>query len=111
MAMHPIQKDISQSSCLLVTPAAPKVKDPQTGEIATHRETGETLYTVGVVEMLAGRADVLKITVPESGLSDGLAQGAPVRPVGLIALPWARIFNGQLSDGIAYRAEAVEAVK
>ncbi|UCM91847.1 hypothetical protein LC193_15700 [Streptomyces marincola] len=109
--MHPIQKDITQSSFLLVTPAAPKVKDPQTGEIATHRETGETLYTVGVVEMLAGRADVLKITVPESGLSDGLAQGAPVRPVGLVALPWARIFNGQLSDGIAYRAESVEPVK
>ncbi|TNM32375.1 hypothetical protein FH715_07775 [Streptomyces sedi] len=109
--MHPIQKDISRSSFLLVTPAAPKVKDPQTGEIATHRETGETLYTVGVVEMLEGRADVLKITVPESGLTKELAQGAPVRPVRLIALPWARIFNGQLSDGVAYRADALEGVK
>lgn len=111
MAMSPIQKDIRQSSFLLVTPAAPKVRDPQTGEVATHRETGETLYTVGVVEMQDGRADVLKITIPESGLPKGLTQGAPVRPVKLIALPWARIFNGQLSDGIAYRADALEAVK
>ncbi|WP_326597867.1 SCO3933 family regulatory protein [Streptomyces sp. NBC_01803] len=109
MAMHPIQKDISQSTFLLVTPAAPKIKDPQTGEVATHRDTGETLYTVGVVEMLDGRADVLKITIPQSGLAEGLAQSAAVRPVRLVALPWARIFNGQLSDGVAYRADALEA--
>jgi hypothetical protein len=31
-----------------------------------------------------------------------------VRPVELFATPWARIFNGQLSDGVAYRAARLE---
>ncbi|WP_405597769.1 hypothetical protein OG741_14490 [Streptomyces sp. NBC_01410] len=33
-----------------------------------------------------------------------------VRPVELFATPWARIFNGQLSDGVAYRAARLELV-
>ncbi|MFF3848617.1 hypothetical protein [Streptomyces sp. NPDC002328] len=56
------------------------------------------------------RAEALKITVPETGLPNGLKPGLPVMPVELFATPWARIFNGQLSDGIAYRADRVDLV-
>ena len=50
------------------------------------------------------RAEAMKITVAKDGLPDGLKPGVPVRPVELFATPWARIFNGSLSDGVAYRA-------
>ncbi|MEU9373515.1 hypothetical protein AB0D94_07070 [Streptomyces sp. NPDC048255] len=90
------------------TGGTPKIKNPQTGEIATDRDTGEILYTVTVMQMSDGRAEVLKITVPQSGLPVGLAAGVMVRPVDLIATPWARIFNGSLSDGVAYRVTRLE---
>lgn len=90
------------------TGGAPKIKNPETGEIATDRDTGETLYTVTVMQMSDGRAEILKITVPESGLPVGLTAGVMVRPVDLIATPWARIFNGSLSDGVAYRVSRLE---
>ncbi|MFE9699466.1 hypothetical protein [Streptomyces sp. NPDC006270] len=93
------------------TGGAPKIKNPETGEIATDRDTGETLYTVTVMQMSEGRAEMLKITVPESGLPAGLAPGVMVRPVDLIATPWARIFNGSLSDGVAYRVTRLKLVQ
>lgn len=93
------------------TNGAPKIKNPETGEIATDRDTGETLYTVTVMQMSDGRAEILKITVPESGLPAGLTAGVMVRPVDLIATPWARIFNGSLSDGVAYRVSRLELVQ
>ncbi|MFJ6622104.1 hypothetical protein ACIQOW_31555 [Kitasatospora sp. NPDC091335] len=93
------------------TDATPKIKDPQTGEIATDRETGEHLFTVTVMLMEEGRAEIMKLTVAHSGLPEGLKPGVMVRPVDLFATPWARLFNGQLSEGIAYRAGRLEKVK
>ncbi|MEU5214701.1 hypothetical protein AB0G79_00660 [Streptomyces sp. NPDC020807] len=93
------------------TGAAPKIKNPETGEIATDRDTGESLYTVTVMQMSDGRAEILKMTVPESGVPAGLVPGVMVRPVELIATPWARIFNGSLSDGVAYRVSRLEMVQ
>ncbi|GAA2579159.1 MULTISPECIES: SCO3933 family regulatory protein [Streptomyces] len=89
----------------------PKIKNPETGEIATDRDTGEVLHTVTVMQMSDGRAEILKITVPESGVPAGLLPGVMVRPVDLIATPWARIFNGSLSDGVAYRVTRLELVQ
>jgi hypothetical protein len=101
---------LPSSVCVAGTGPVLKIKDQQTGEVATDRETGESLYTVTVMLMEDGRAEVLKITVPESGLAAGLKPGVMVRPVELFATPWARIFNGQLSDGIAYRATRLELI-
>lgn len=47
------------------------------------------------------------MTVPESGITGGLAVGAPVSLPGLIARPWESVFSGQARHGIAYRAAAV----
>jgi hypothetical protein len=88
----------------------PKYADQEKTQFATDRETGARLFTVTVFFMEEDRAEALKITVPENGLPDGLKPGVPVTPVELFATPWARIFNGSLSDGIAYRAAALELI-
>ncbi|GAA1185446.1 hypothetical protein GCM10009654_48880 [Streptomyces hebeiensis] len=49
------------------------------------------------------------MTVPESGVTDGLVLGAPVSLPGLVARPWESVFNGQQRHGIAYRAAALTA--
>lgn len=86
----------------------PKFTDQERTQIAKDRDTGESLYTVALFVMEDERAEALKVTVPKSGLPNGLNVGMFVRPVDLFATPWARIFNGQLQDGIAYRAAALE---
>ncbi|MEK8144126.1 hypothetical protein NKH18_26495 [Streptomyces sp. M10(2022)] len=96
------------TSFMVGTQQVPKYTDQEKTTFATDRETGQKLYTVTVFLMEEERAEALKITVPADGLPDGLKPGVPVRPVELFATPWARIFNGSLSDGIAYRAAALE---
>ncbi|MHA5050042.1 SCO3933 family regulatory protein [Streptomyces sp. SD15] len=97
---------------LVITPPAPKVRNTETGEIAKHRESGQLLFTVSLAETADGRAQILKLTVPENGLSKNLTVGQPVTPVNLTATPWARMFTAdQLSEGVVYRADALEAVK
>ncbi|MFE4913007.1 hypothetical protein ACFRCX_15905 [Streptomyces sp. NPDC056652] len=111
MAMTRIRVALLPSAvCIAGTEPVLKIKDQQTGEVATDRETGASLHTVIVMLMEDGRAETLKITVPETGLAAGLKPGVMVRPVELFATPWARIFNGQLSDGVAYRAARLELV-
>jgi hypothetical protein len=92
---------------IALTPPAVKLKDQATGEIATDRATGENLYTVQLAETVDGRAQVIKVTLAESKLPKGLVLGAVVHPENLVASPWARIFNGQLSDGVTYRADGL----
>lgn len=86
----------------------PKYSDAEKTQFATDRETGVKLFTVTLFLMEEDRAEALKVTVPETGLPNGLMPGVPVMPVELFATPWARIFNGSLSDGIAYRADRLD---
>jgi hypothetical protein len=86
----------------------PKFTDQERTQIAKDRDTGESLYTVTVFVMEDERAEAIKVTVPKSGLPNGLNVGMFVRPVDLFATPWARVFNGQIQDGIACRAAALE---
>jgi hypothetical protein len=62
---------------------------------------------IGVVYIEDGESSLIEVTVPEGGVSEGLALGAPVSLPGLIARPWEFVFNGQQRHGIAYRAAAV----
>ncbi|WP_412126251.1 hypothetical protein [Streptomyces subrutilus] len=81
MAMTRIRVALLPSAvCIAGTDPTLKIKDQQTGEVATDRETGASLYTVTVMLMEDGRAEVLKITVPETGLAAGLKPGAMVGP-------------------------------
>ncbi|MEV5099047.1 hypothetical protein ACFC5H_34245 [Streptomyces rochei] len=88
----------------------PKYADAEKTQFAVDRETGAKLFVVTLFFMEDDRAEAMKITVPETGLPNGLKPGVPVMPVELFATPWARIFNGSLSDGIAYRAERLDLV-
>ncbi|MEU9603997.1 hypothetical protein [Streptomyces sp. NPDC048057] len=98
------------SAFMVGTLPVPKYADQEKTQFAVDRETGAKLYTITLFFMEEDRADAMKITVPETGLPNGLKPGLPVRPVELFATPWARIFNGQLSDGIAYRVDRLDLV-
>ncbi len=87
--------------------AAAKWKDQEKGERAFDRETGAPLSTVMIFLMEGERAEALKVTVPENGLPNGLKPGMPIKTVDLMAIPWANLFNGQVSSGVAYRATAL----
>ncbi|MFF4653153.1 hypothetical protein [Streptomyces sp. NPDC001380] len=105
--MRAIRVETSSATILLTDPPAPKLRDRQTGEIAKDAVTGEALMTVGVVYIDEGESSLLSVTVPQSGVTDGLPVGSPVSLPGLVARPWESVFNGQARHGIAYRAAAV----
>ncbi|MBR8642877.1 hypothetical protein KEF29_35115 [Streptomyces tuirus] len=105
--MRVIRIDASTATILLTEAPVPKVRDRQTGEVAKDAVSGEALMTIGVVYIEEGESSLIKVTVPESGVAEGLTLGAPVALPGLIARPWESVFNGQQRHGIAYRATAV----
>ncbi|WP_226484205.1 SCO3933 family regulatory protein [Streptomyces parvulus] len=105
--MRVIRVDASTATILLTEAPAPKVRDRQTGEIAKDAVTGEALMTVGVVYIDEGESSLFQVTVPETGVSEGLTVGAPVSLPGLVARPWESVFNGRERHGIAYRATAI----
>lgn len=97
---------------LVITPPTVKLRSPETGEIAKQRDTGQTLYVIQLAESVEGRAHLLKVTIPENGLPKNLATGQSVTPLNLTATPWARLFTpDQLSEGVVYRADALEVLK
>ncbi len=105
--MRSIRVETSAATILLTEAPEKKVKDRQTGEIATDTATGETLMTLGVVYIEDGESSLIKVTVPQSGVTEGLTLGGPVALPGLVARPWESTFNGQQRHGIAFRAAAV----
>ncbi|MEU9002430.1 hypothetical protein [Streptomyces sp. NPDC048551] len=112
MAMTRIRVGLLDSTNFMVgSLPVPKWADQENGVRATDRETGVPLLTVTLFLMEDERAEAMKITVPTNGLPNGLHPGRFVRPVELFATPWARIFNGNLSDGVAYRCASLELVE
>lgn len=107
--MRTIRVETSTATILLTEAPEPKVRDRQTGEVAKDATTGEALMKVGVVYIDEGQSSLIHVTVPESGVSEGLTLGAPVSLPGLIARPWESVFNGQQRHGIAFRAAALTA--
>ena len=105
--MRTIRVETSTATILLTEAPEKKVRDRQTGEVAKDAVTGETLMTVGVVYIDEGESALIRVTVPESGVAEGLTLGAPVSLPGLVAKPWENVFNGQQRHGIAFRAAAV----
>jgi hypothetical protein len=105
--LRSIRVETSAATILLTEAPETKVKDRQTGEIATDATSGETLMTLGVVYIEDGESALLKVTIPKSGVGEGLELGAPDALPGLVARPWESTFNGQQRHGIAFRAAAV----
>ena len=107
MARITVRPDLTGTTHMVAVPPTAKIRDMETGEIATDRE-GTTLFTVQLMETFGLQAQIIKVTVPQTGLIDGLVPGAVVRPVGLVAAPWGNVFGGQVSVGLSYRAESLE---
>lgn len=66
------------------------------------RSTREPLWTVQLVAMDTTGAEAIKVTV--AGQPPQLAQGQPVTPIGLVAIPWAQGDR----HGVAFRAEQIK---
>ncbi|MGM9381477.1 SCO3933 family regulatory protein [Streptomyces antibioticus] len=105
--MRVIPVDVSAATLLVTKLPEVKVKDRQTGEIAVDPVTNDRLMVMELVFIAAGGSDMIKVTVPEKGIGEGLVMGAPVILPGLIARPWESEFGGRMRHGIAYRADAV----
>jgi hypothetical protein len=102
--------DLSSAVVFVATPPTPKVISKQTGEVAIDRETGAPLMTVGLLISDEGEGNLYQVTVPETGIPEGLPPGTPVSVIGLKARDWENTFNGQARHGISFRAVAITAL-
>ncbi|MEV6105171.1 hypothetical protein AB0M28_10725 [Streptomyces sp. NPDC051940] len=109
--MRQIPVDTQSALVLVAQPQQVKIANRKTGEIAIDPETDAKLMTVDVTFIANGSAEVLTVTVPETGFSGDLHPGMPVTLTGLTARPWENEFNGQKRHGIAFRAVAVIAIE
>lgn len=74
----------STRTLLAMGPAAPRIKNRQTGEIDTR--DGVALYEVQAVMQMDGGAPLpMNIAVPETGLTEPIDMGTKVKAAGLIA--------------------------
>ncbi|URN16507.1 MULTISPECIES: hypothetical protein [Streptomyces] len=105
--MRVIPVDTSAATLLVTKLPEVKVKDRQTGEVAVDAVTGQRLMVLELVFIADGGSDMIKVTVPEQGIGEGLVMGAPVVLSGLVARPWESEFGGRSRHGIAFRADAV----
>ncbi|EXU63156.1 regulatory protein [Streptomyces sp. PRh5] len=101
--------DTSTAVVFVATAPTPKLVNKQTGERAVDRETGAGLSTVGLLISDEGEGNLYQVTVPETGIPEGLNPGTPVSVVGLKARDWENTFNGQTRHGISFRATAIVA--
>ncbi len=102
--------DLSTAVVFVATAPTPKMVNKQTGEIAIDRETQAPLHTVGLLVSDEGEGNLYQVTIPETGLPNGLAPGMPVAVTGLKARDWENEFNGQKRHGISFRAVAITPV-
>jgi hypothetical protein len=106
---------VEGSQWMVAVQAMPKMRQPDDGKGVPvqvfNSTTGEAMSVISLVEMFQDRAQVIKITVPTSGVPEGLTAGAQVVPVGLICSPWANKFGEQVNSGLSYRAESVGLLK
>ncbi|HZQ78111.1 MAG TPA: hypothetical protein VFE55_12320 [Acidimicrobiia bacterium] len=65
-------------------------------------ETGQAIFSVQIVALSDGGAEVLGVKV--AGEPKGIAQGVPVKLVGLVAQPWAMGDR----NGVAFRATRID---
>lgn len=101
--------DTSTAVVFVATAPTPKLVNKQTGERAVDRETGAGLSTVGLLISDEGEGNLYQVTVPETGIPEGLNPGTLVSVVGLKARDWENTFNGQTRHGISFRATAIVA--
>ncbi|MGX1757838.1 SCO3933 family regulatory protein [Streptomyces lydicus] len=101
--------DTSTAVVFVATPPTPKLKNKRTGEIAVDSESGANMMVVGLLVSDEGEGNLYQVSVPQTGVSEGLAPGMPVSVIGLKARDWENEFNGEKRHGIAFRAVSITA--
>lgn len=101
MAVLPIDT-AKYTGIICAVPPAPRIADRETGRVRVDRDTGKTVYQVGLCLMSATSADVVNVSVP--GESAGVQNGVPVQVRDLVAVPW----ENEGRHGIAYRATEIK---
>ncbi|GHA33310.1 hypothetical protein GCM10010372_36700 [Streptomyces tauricus] len=86
---------------ICAVPPAPRVANRETGQLRVDRETGKTVYQVGLCLMAGGSADVVNVSV--AGEPVGIQLGMPVAVRDLVATPWEN--DGR--HGVAFRAAEI----
>ena len=62
----------------------PQIKNQQTGEIATDRDTGARMYQMDVaLTVPGGRPMTFQLAIPENGISEDVVAPMPFHAVGL----------------------------
>jgi hypothetical protein len=100
MRSIPVKETAFAGFMCVMAPEA-KVIDMQTGEVRKDRQTGATVFTVGVVAIRGRDSSVIQVAVV--GEPSGVAVGTAVRVVDLEAVPWER--DGR--SGVAWRAASI----
>ncbi|MER7968678.1 hypothetical protein ABTX35_06645 [Streptomyces sp. NPDC096080] len=100
--------DLQTAVVFVATAPEPKLINKKTGERAMDRDNpAVALSTVGLLVSDEGEGNLYQVTVPETGIPEGLAPGMPVRVTGLKARDWENTFNGEKRHGISFRAIAL----
>jgi hypothetical protein len=107
--MASFKVDLSTAAVFVATAPEPKMVNKKTGERAFDQATGASLCTVDLLVSDEGEGNLYKVTVPETGLPEGLTPGMPVKVVELKAREWENTFNGQTRHGISFRAVSIVA--
>ncbi len=97
--MAQIKVDINGSRFTVGAP--PKPKNDMEGRQRQDRMTGAPLFVTQLVKVDEEGAEIVAVTTPHA---PQVEQGAEVRPVSLVAIPWQQ---GQRS-GVAFKADAIE---
>ncbi|MBQ0828186.1 SCO3933 family regulatory protein [Streptomyces tagetis] len=100
MASLPIDT-AKYTGIICAVPPAPRVANRETGQLRVDRETGKTVYQVGLCLMAGTSADVVNVSV--AGEPAGVQLGMPVAVRDLVAMPWEN--DGR--HGIAFRAAEI----
>jgi hypothetical protein len=89
------------TAIICAVPPAPRVANRETGQLRVDRETGRTMFQVGLCLMSGGAADVVNVSV--AGEPSGVQLGMPVQVRDLVATPW----ENEGRHGIAFRAAEI----
>ncbi|MFE9384164.1 hypothetical protein ACFYMO_13205 [Streptomyces sp. NPDC007025] len=80
----------------------PRIANRETGQVRVDRDTGQTVYQVGLCLMSGRSADVVTVNVP--GEPSGVQNGVPVQVRDLVATPW----ENEGRHGVSFRATEIK---
>lgn len=90
------------SGIICAVAPTPRVANRETGQLRVDRDTGKTVYQVGLCLMAGSTADVVNVNVP--GEPAGVQNGVPVQVRDLVAIPW----ENEGRHGVAFRATEIK---